>query len=132
MTAGPVWLTRDVVLAIHEEQLAEHGGGEGVRDLGLMESALARPQNLAAYGEPDIPALAAALGFGLARNHPFVDGNKRTAYVAVETFLVLNGLDLVAGDAECVVVMLDLAAGELPEEGFAAWLRDNTRPRQAG
>lgn len=132
MTAGPVWLTRDVVLAIHEEQLAEHGGGEGVRDLGLMESALARPQNLAAYGEPDIPALAAALGFGLARNHPFVDGNKRTAYVAVETFLVLNGLDLVAGDAECVVVMLDLAAGELPEEGFAAWLRDNMRTRQAG
>ncbi len=132
MTAGPVWLTRDVVLAIHEEQLAEHGGGEGVRDLGLMESALARPQNLAAYGEPDIPALAAALGFGLARNHPFVDGNKRTAYVAVETFLVLNGLDLVAGDAECVVVMLDLAAGELPEEEFANWLRDNTRPRQAG
>jgi death-on-curing protein len=132
VTAGPVWLTRDVVLAIHEEQLAEHGGGEGVRDLGLMESALARPQNLAAYGEPDIPALAAALGFGLARNHPFVDGNKRTAYVAVETFLVLNGLDLVAGDAECVVVMLDLAAGELPEEEFANWLRDNTRPRQAG
>ncbi len=132
MTAGPVWLTRDVVLAIHEEQLAEHGGGEGVRDLGLMESALARPQNLAAYGEPDIPALAAALGFGLARNHPFVDGNKRTAYVAVETFLVLNGLDLVAGDAECVVVMLDLAAGELPEEEFANWLQDNTRPRQAG
>jgi death-on-curing protein len=132
VTAGPVWLTRDVVLAIHEEQLAEHGGGEGVRDLGLMESALARPQNLAAYGEPDIPALAAALGFGLARNHPFVDGNKRTAYVAVETFLVLNGLDLVAGDAECVVVMLDLAAGELPEEEFANWLQDNTRPRQAG
>jgi death on curing protein len=132
VTAGPVWLTRDVVLAIHEEQLAEHGGGEGVRDLGLMESALARPQNLAAYGEPDIPALAAALGFGLARNHPFVDGNKRTAYVAVETFLVLNGLDLVAGDAECVVVMLDLVAGELPEEEFANWLQDNTRPRQAG
>ena len=132
MTAEPVWLTRDVVLAIHEEQLAEHGGGEGVRDLSLMERALARPQNLAAYGEPDIPALAEALGYGLARNHPFVDGNKRTAYAAVETFLVLNGLDLTAGDAECVVVMLDLAAGDLPEEEFAAWLRDNTKSRQAG
>ena len=132
MTAEPVWLTRDVVLAIHEEQLAEHGGGEGVRDLSLMERALARPQNLAAYGEPDIPALAAALGYGLARNHPFVDGNKRTAYVAVETFLVLNRLDLMAGDAECVVVMLDLATGEQPEDEFAAWLRDNTRPLQAG
>jgi death on curing protein len=127
--AEPEWLTLDVVLAIHEEQLAEHGGREGVRDQGLLESALARPMNLAAYGEPDLPALAAALGFGLVRNHPFVDGNKRTAFVAVETFLGLNGLDLTAGDAECVVTMLRLAAGDLPEEGFAAWLRDNTRPR---
>lgn len=126
---SPVWLPPDVVLAIHEEQLAEHGGGEGIRDIGLLESALARPLNLIAYGAPDLPALAASLGYGLARNHPFVDGNKRTAYVAVETFLVLNGIDLIAGDAECVVVMLDLAAGDLPEEGFAAWLRDNTRPR---
>jgi death-on-curing protein len=126
---APAWLSQAVVLAIHEEQLAEHGGGEGVRDLGLLESALGQPLNQAAYGMPDLPALAAALGFELARNHPFVDGNKRTAYVAVETFLALNGLDLTAGDAECVVVMLDLAAGELPEEGFAAWLRDNTTPR---
>jgi len=126
---GPVWLSPDVVLAIHDEQIAEHGGGEGIRDLGLLESALARPMNLVAYGYPDLPALAASLGYGLARNHPFVDGNKRTAYVAVETFLALNGLDLIAGDAECVVVMLDLAAGALPEEGFAAWLRDNTSQR---
>jgi death on curing protein len=126
---SPVWLSPDVVLAIHQEQLAEHGGGEGIRDMGLLDSALARPLNLVAYGAPDLPALAASLGYGLARNHPFVDGNKRTAYVAVETFLVLNGFDLVAGDAECVVVMLDLAAGDLPEAGFAAWLRDNTRPR---
>jgi death on curing protein len=126
---GPVWLGRDLILAIHEEQIAEHGGGEGLRDLGLLESALARPLNLAAYGSPDLAALAAALGYGLARNHPFVDGNKRTAFVAVETFLALNGLDLTAGDAECVVAMLDLAAGDLPEEGFAAWLRDNLRPR---
>nr|WP_207191606.1 type II toxin-antitoxin system death-on-curing family toxin [Paracraurococcus ruber] len=120
-------MTPDVVLAIHEEQLAEHGGGEGLRDLGLLESALARPRNLPAHGQPDLPELAAALGFGIARNHPFVDGNKRRAHVAVGTFLVLNGLDLVAGDAECVVVMLDLAAGDLPEEGFAAWLRDDLR-----
>jgi death on curing protein len=126
---SPVWLSPDVVLAIHQEQLAEHGGGEGIRDMGLLDSALARPLNLVAYGAPDLPALAASLGYGLARNHPFVDGNKRTAYVAVETFLALNSLDLVAGDAECVVVMLDLAAGDLPEAGFAAWLRDNTRPR---
>lgn len=124
----PVRLSPDVILAIHEEQLAEHGGGEGVRDVGLMESALARLRNLAAYGTLDLPALAAALGHGLARNHPFVDGNKRTAFVAVETFLLLNGHELVAGDAECVVVMLDLAAGELPEAEFAAWLRDNTGP----
>lgn len=129
MTDGIVWLTLDVVLAIHDEQLAEHGGGEGMRDLGLVESALARPRNLIAYGDPDLPALAAALGFGLARNHPFVDGNKRTAFVAVETFLLLNGLLLTAGDAECVVATEDLAAGDLPEEGFAAWLRDNVSPR---
>lgn len=133
MTARePEWLTLDVVLAIHEEQIAEHGGGEGLRDQGLLDSALARPRNLAAYGEPDLPALAAALGHGLARNHPFVDGNKRTAFVAVETFLGLNGLALVADDAECVVAMLRLAAGDLSEEGFAAWLRDNTRPSGPG
>ena len=126
---GIFWLTQAAILAIHEEQLAEHGGGEGVRDPGLLDSALARPLNLAAYGTPDLPALAASLGFGLARNHPFIDGNKRTAYVAVETFLILNGLDLTANDAECIVVMLDLAAGELSEDAFAAWLRDNTRAR---
>lgn len=124
-----VWLTLDVVLAIHEEQIAEHGGAEGVRDMALAESALARPMNLAAYGEPDLPALAAALGYGLTRNHPFVDGNKRTAYVAIETFLDLNGLEVTASDADCVVTMLRLAAGDLPEEGLAAWLRDSTKPR---
>ena len=124
-----VWLTVDVVLAIHEEQIAEHGGAEGVRDMALAESALARPMNLAVYGEPDLPALAAALGYGLARNHPFVDGNKRTAYVAIETFLDLNGLEVTASDADCVVTMLRLAAGDLPEEGLAAWLRDSTKPR---
>jgi len=125
----PVWLALEVLLAIHDEQLAEHGGGEGLRDQGLLESALARPRNLHAYGETSLTVLAASLGFGLARNHPFVDGNKRTAYVAVETFLALNGIALLASDAECVVAMLDLAAGDLPEAGFAAWLADSTQPR---
>jgi len=129
MTDGVTWITLDVVVAIHEAQLAEHGGGEGLRDLGLLESALARPFNLATHGEPDLCALAASLGFGLARNHPFVDGNKRTAFVAVEVFLGVNGLDLTAGDADCVVAMLDLAAGDLSEDDFAIWLRDHTAPR---
>lgn len=129
--AEPEWLDRAVALAIHEEQIAQHGGAPGVRDAGLMDSALARPRNRHAYGEADPCVLAAALGHGLARNHPFVDGNKRTAYVAVEAFLALNGLDLVSSDAESTVAMLALASGEMPEEGFAAWLRDNTRPRGA-
>lgn len=124
-----IWITLDVALAIHDAQLAEHGGGEGVRDQGLLESPLARPVNQAAYGTPDLPALAAALGFGLARNHPFVDGNKRTAFVAVETFLGLNGADLVADDADCVVTMMRLAAGDLNETDYANWLRAHTAPR---
>ncbi len=124
-----MWISLDVALAMHEAQIAEHGGGEGVRDQGLLESALARPFNLATYGEPDLCGLAASLGFGLARNHPFIDGNKRTAFVAVETFLGLNGLDLMADDADCVVTMLTLAAGEMTEDAFATWLRDHTAPR---
>jgi death-on-curing protein len=126
---GITRLSLDVILAIYEEQVAEHGGAEGVRDMALVESALAWPQNLAAYGNPDVPALAAALGFGLARNHPFVDGNKRTAFVAIEAFLGLNGVDLLAPDAECVVTMLSLAAGDLPEEDLAAWLRHHCAAR---
>lgn len=122
------WLSLDLLLAVHDAQIAEHGGGEGVRDLGLLESAMARPLNLAAYGEPDLAALAAAYGFGIARNHPFVDGNKRTAYVAVETFMALNGLLVTASDADCVVTFLALAAGELSEEALAAWLRDHSAP----
>lgn len=125
----PEWIGVAVALAIHEEQIAEHGGGEGVRDAGLLESALARPRNAWGYGVTDLCALAAALGHGIARNHPFVDGNKRTAFVAVETFLILNGVELTAGDADCVVAMLDLAAGEMTEAEFAAWLRDHTAPR---
>lgn len=123
------WVAAEVLLAVHEEQLAEHGGAAGVRDLGLFESALARPQNQAAYGNPDAADLAAAYGVGLAKNHPFIDGNKRTAFVAVELFLALNGHDLVADDADCVLTMLSVAAGSLDEPGFAAWLRTHSRPR---
>lgn len=124
-----VWIDPAVILAVHEEQLAEHGGAAGIRDAGMLESALSRPRNLAHYGEPDAAALAAAYGFGLARNHPFVDGNKRSAFVAVELFLHLNGLRLDALDADCVMVMLSLAAGEIDEATFAAWLRERTAPR---
>jgi death on curing protein len=118
-----VWLEYSVIIAVHEEQLAEHGGAEGLRDAGLLESALAKPRHLASYGEPNAVDLAAAYGFGLARNHPFIDGNKRTAFVAVELFLTLNGWTLDADDANCVLTMLSLAAGELSEADFADWIR---------
>jgi death-on-curing protein len=116
-----------VAEAAHAEQLAEHGGGEGVRDAGLMASALARPQNLAAYGDPDAAALAAAYAFGIAHNHPFVDGNKRTAAVVSETFLMLNGHVLEATDAEVVVAFVALAAGELTQDELADWFRQHIR-----
>ena len=129
MTGGePVWLIRAVVEAIHDEQIAEPGGGEGVRGAGLLESALDRPRHLAAYGAPDAAALAAALGHGIARNHPFIDGNKRTAFVAVELFLELNGFALAAEDADRVMVVLRLAEGSIGEGEFAAWIRDRIRP----
>ncbi len=124
-----VWIERGVILSVHQAQIAEHGGIPGVRDSGLLESALARPQQLAAYGEPDCAQLAAAYGFGIARNHPFLDGNKRTAFVAVELFLYLNGLLLMAEDANCIDTMLALAAGELDEPRFAEWLRRYAVPR---
>ena len=125
MASSLIWITTDVALAIHAQQLAEHGGGEGVRDAGLLDSAMSRPQNLAQYGAPDIAALAAAYGFGIARNHPFVDGNKRTAAIVSETFLMLNGYRLTASDAELVVAFVALAAGELSEDELADWLRDH-------
>ncbi|WP_298291963.1 type II toxin-antitoxin system death-on-curing family toxin [Thiomonas sp.] len=124
-----VWLDPAVLNAVHEEQLAEHGGASDTRDAGAFESALARPQNLAAYGQPDAAALAAAYGWGLARDHPFVDGNKRTAFVATELFLALNGLELTADDAACVLTMLAVAAGEMGEDEFAAWIRAHLAPR---
>jgi len=124
MAAGWVWVRADAILAVHEEQLAQHGGGVGVRDLGLLESALARPENLAAYGDPDLADLAAAYAFGIARNHPFVDGNKRTAAVAALLFLWANGAETDIGEAELVTAILSLAAGELAEDQLAAWLRE--------
>ena len=124
-----IWLDADVLRAVHEEQLAEHGGASGTRDEGLFESALARPQNLVAYGDPDAADLAAAYGFGIARNHPFIDGNKRTAFVAVELFLGLNGFDLIADDSDCVLTMLAVAAGQMDEATFSRWLRQNSQSR---
>jgi death-on-curing protein len=121
--SDPRWLRLEVVLAVHEQQIAEHGGAPGLRDRGMLESALARPQQKAAYGESDLADLAAAYAFGIARNHPFVDGNKRVAFVALELFLRINGFELVADDRACLAVMLDLAAGELEEEALAAWIR---------
>jgi death-on-curing protein len=123
-----VWIAEAVVLALQEEQLAEHGGAIGLRDLGLLQSALARPQHLAAYGEPDIAALAAAYGYGIARNHPFVDGNKRTAFTVTELLLTLNGYELVADDPSCVTTIVRLAEGKLSEAKFADWIRANLTP----
>ena len=124
----PFWLTRQAIEIIHDEQLVEHGGAGGIRDAGLLESALARPRNLFAYGEADICALAAAYAAGIVRNHPFVDGNKRTGFLAAYSFLAVNGLELDAPEAEAVVMTLGLASGEMPEQGYAAWLRDHAAP----
>ena len=117
------WIAAKVAMQAHHEQLAEHGGGEGVRDAGLLESAMARAPNVAAHGNPDAAALAAAYAFGIVRNHPLVDGNKRTAAVVSETFLVLNGYSLGATDAELVVAFLALASSELSGEELADWFR---------
>lgn len=120
-------MDREVALAVHSEQLAEFGGGEGIRDIGLFESAMARPENLAAYGEPDVAALAASYAFGLARNHPFVDGNKRTAAAVSITFLDLNGCRFSGSDAEIVVTFEALAAGEVGEDELAQWFRERVQ-----
>jgi len=118
------WVSAEAAVAVHEEQLAEHGGATGTRDEGGLQSALARPQNLAAYGQPDEAALAASYAFGIVRNHPFVDGNKRTAWVLARLFLAKNGVELAFDQADAVVRMLALAAGEITEEQFAQWLRE--------
>lgn len=120
----PFWLSVGLVIAFHEEQLREFGGPAGIRDKGMLESALDRPRNKFVYGEHDLARLAAAYGFGIARNHPFVDGNKRAALLAIVTFLGLNEVEFVADNAEAVVIIRDLAAGEIQEEGLARWIRD--------
>jgi len=130
MTAQPVWVRKDVVLAIHRRQLAEHGGPDGLRDMGLLDSALARPQNMLAYSThaPDLPAFAAAYAFGICRNHPFLDGNKRVAYVVCWTFLLLNGHHLEASPQDSCLTFLRLAGGDLSELELAEWIRARLRP----
>lgn len=120
-----IWVSSAVAMAAHAEQLSAHGGPDGVKSAALLDSALARPKNFVAYGDPDVAALAASYAFGVARNHPFVDGNKRTALVVAETFLILNGYGLGASDAEAVVAMLALAAGDIDEGELAAWFREH-------
>jgi death on curing protein len=124
----PVWLDARLALAIHDRQLAEHGGPSGVRDAGALESALARARNQWEYGEDDLCALAAAHAFGVARNHPFADGNKRTAWVLARTFLVLNSVELVFRAEEAIKTVQSLAAGDLTEEELADWFRNHVRP----
>lgn len=127
--SGPVWIATEIVLAIHDEQLAEHGGRPGIRDRGALDSALARPRNLLAHTGADLVAAAAAYGFGIARNHPFTDGNKRVSSVVTELFLILNGLELTASDEEVVTIWVELAAGRLEERQLEDWLRAQTAPR---
>lgn len=125
-TPAPLWVERRVVLAIYEQLLAEHGGAAGVRDEGLLDSALARSRQLLAYGDdPDLADLAAAYAAGIVRNHPFVDGNKRAGFMTAYVFLARNGRPLAASEAEAVQAVLDLAAGAMDETAFAAWLRAN-------
>lgn len=126
--SGWVWLSRDALLAAHDEQLAEHGGAAGIRDLNLFESALARPQNLAADEEPDAARLAASYAFGIAKDRSFIDGNKRTPLVALEAFLVLNGFSLEASDADCMIAILRLAEADLDEAALADWVRKHAQP----
>jgi len=124
----PVWIELEVVLAIHDEQLAEHYGQPGVRDRGLLESAMARPQNQFACGERSIARLAASYAFDISRNHPFLDGNRRTSLVVAELFLDLNGFELAATDAQCVTTFLQLAASDLSEEQLAEWIAGHSTP----
>lgn len=121
----PIWLSAELVIGFHDEQLREFGGPPGIRDRGMLESALGRPQNKWTYGETDLAALAAAYAFGIARNHPFVDGNKRAALLSIIVFLGLNGVDFIADQAEAVVIIQDLAAGLVNEDGLSRWIRDN-------
>ena len=124
------WVDRRALELLHDESLATHGGAGGLRDEGLFESALARPLHLAAYESPDVWDLAASYGIGLAKNHPFVDGNKRTAFLAVGMFLVLNGWRLTAPQADATLTMLAVASGQMDETTFARWLRQHSQKRK--
>lgn len=121
----PNWLSEEIVMAIHDEQLVIHGGGAGLRDQGMLQSALERPLNKWSYEGADLPALAAAYAFGLAKNHPFIDGNKRTALLALYTFLYINDVDFIVAEPDAAAAILALAAGEVDEEGLTRWIRDN-------
>jgi len=123
----PVWVLRETVLTLHEQSLAEFGGLSGIRDEGLLDSALSKPENLCAYGKPTVFDLAASYGFGLVKNHPFIDGNKRVGFIVAVVFLELNGYRVRATEAEAAVQTLALAAGELSEAEYAAWLKVNSR-----
>ena len=122
-----IWVDREVLLTLHDESLSEHGGSAGIRDEGLLDSALAKPLNVVAYGEPDVAELAASYGYGLVKNHAFVDGNKRVAFLAVGLFLYMNGYRLTASQPDATQVMLALAASEINEAQFAQWIRENLR-----
>jgi death-on-curing protein len=126
--APPKWLRREAVLILHDESLAEHGGASGVRDAGLLDSALARPENLFAYGEPDLFDLAGVYAAGIVKNHPFVDGNKRTGFLAAAVFLEINGFSLRAGEVDATLKTIALAASEISDVEYAAWLRENAAP----
>ena len=123
------WISKAALMLLHGESLAEHGGGSGLRDEGLLDPALARPEHLAAYGQPDAADLAACYGFGIARNHPFVDGNKRAAFLSIGLFLYLNGWRLSAKQADATLTVFALAAGDLTESELAGWLRERIEPR---
>jgi len=127
----PRWLDTTIVLDVHAEQLALFGGAEGIRDIGLLESALGRPINKFTYGETDLSALAAAYAFGIARNHPFVDGNKRAAFASIIVFLGLNGIDFDVPPEAATVIILGLAAGEIDEDGLTRWIRDSLSSTEA-
>lgn len=129
--AGPRFLSVEVALAVHDRQLAEHGGLSGIRDIGLLESAMGRPLNKLAYGETDLCALAAAYAFGVARNHPFNDGNKRTAWVMARLFLKLNNVEIAFDKADAIRTVLALAAGELSEEALTGWFRQHIKEMPA-
>jgi death on curing protein len=126
----PIWLQPRLVLTVHDLLISEHGGSPGLRDQGLLESALARPANLLAYGDPDLPALAAAYAAGIIGNHPFIDGNKRSGFAAAATFLDLNGVELTASELDATRMTVGLAASEVTEDDYAAWLRENSGRRR--